>query len=144
MLQSEKSSMMRGFGGKRVEGAERQGVDGAHGLPPNRRRSALANTAKMRRKPEIGFDCGCGFDGVSPTTGCEAASCAFKLLANWPISCCATSWIMPDARPYCATAPESVRSVFTRTRVPRGEGSRRKSTFALAPPRPLESLPCAL
>src|SRR6266700_4514656 len=59
------------------------------------------------------------------------------------MSCCATSWIMPEARPYCATAPESVRSVFTSTRVPSGEGSRWKSTFALAPPRPFESLPCA-
>src|SRR5258708_25074115 len=122
MLEREQCGMMRCLRRKRVERAKRQGIDGAHRLPPNKRRSAFANTEKMRAKPEIGF--GCGFGGVSPAPACEDASCAFKLLANWPMSCCATSWIIPDARPYWATAPESVRSVFTSTRVPTEDGSR--------------------
>src|ERR1700722_2712935 len=58
--------------------------------------------------------------------------------------CAAVAWIMPTPRPYCATAPDSIRSVWIRTREPDSAGSMRNVAGALAEPRPLSSLPCAL
>ena len=73
----------------------------------------------------------------------RAASCAFSAAANWFISADAVAWIMPTPRPYCATAPDSVRSVCTSTLEPAGEGSSRNVAAACAEPRPLASVPCA-
>ena len=42
--------------------------------------------------------------------------------ANWLMSCAATLWIMPEARPYCATEPDRLRSVSIRTFVPSETG----------------------
>ncbi len=55
----------------------------------------------------------------------------------------AVAWIMPTPRPYCATAPDSVRSVCTSTLEPVPDGSRRNVDLACAAPRPLASVPCA-
>ena len=71
------------------------------------------------------------------------ASCFFRLLANWFISAEAVAWIMPTPRPYCATAPDSVRSVCTSTLEPVAEGSSRNVAAACAEPRPLASVPWA-
>src|SRR5262245_43666418 len=57
--------------------------------------------------------------------------------------CAAVAWIMPTPRPYCATDPDSARSVCTSTFEPLATGSSRKLAVALAPPRPLASVPCA-
>ena len=54
------------------------------------------------------------------------------------------AWIMPTPRPYCATAPDSIKSVWIKTLEPWPAGSMRKLAVALAAPRPLASLPCAL
>ena len=69
--------------------------------------------------------------------GRSASSMSCRARANWPMICCATSCSMPAARPYCATAPVSVRSVSTLTRVPVAIGSSAKRTLAAALPRPL-------
>src|SRR3990170_7102375 len=39
--------------------------------------------------------------------GCACASCTFNFSPNWPISCEAKLWIIPEPRPYCAIAPDS-------------------------------------
>src|SRR5688500_2990499 len=116
----------------------------------------------MRAKPEIGFATGTeadtgpeaiegegctgpgAMDAAAPATaGFSGANLSFKHLANWFMICVAVAWMMPTPRPYCATAPDSVRLVCTSTLDPEPAGSRRNTEVALAPPRPLASLPCA-
>src|SRR5689334_3923379 len=125
-------------------------------------------TRAISEKPEIGAaagggacdGAGCGDEGcgdaavdaalagaVAAAAGAAAgvaANCFFRLSANCFISAPAVAWIMPTPRPYCATAPDSVRSVCTSTFEPAPAGSSRNEAAALAPPRPLASVPCAL
>ena len=96
-----------------------------------------------------GGACGIGAEGasggaVTDGAGCCSVNCARRFLANCPMICAAVDWIMPTPRPYCATAPDSVRSVCTSTLEPVPAGSSRNVAAALAPPRPLASVPCAL
>ena len=89
-------------------------------LPLNRATSFDQMTPAMSDRPEIGLAAaGCisedagrrapsGIGGVS-------ASCARKFVANWPMICAAVASIMPTPRPYCATAPDSIRSVWIST-----------------------------
>jgi len=68
-----------------------------------------------------------GGDGTSGVIGAGCrSSCARRLLANWPMICAAVAWIMPTPRPYCATAPDSIRSVWITTFEPVPAGSMRK------------------
>ena len=102
-------------------------------------RAALAGIGAERsgaavRSGTIGGD---GTSGVA-AAGCRS-SCARRLLANWPMICAAVAWIMPTPRPYCATAPDSIRSVWMKTREPISAGSMRNVAVALAEPRPLSS-----
>src|SRR5262245_45307718 len=126
-------------------------------------------TRAISEKPEIGFagagggrvgtGCGAvvaaagvtGADAVDTGVGWGAAGAAawsrassfFKQSANCFMSADAVAWIIPTPRPYCATAPESVRLVCTSTFEPLAAGSSLKDAVALAPPRPLASVPCA-
>src|SRR5260370_16091568 len=129
--------------------------------PLNNRTIASQITRAISEKPEIGLAAGggaAGGGGVEAAAAADdgalgaaalgvavrdAASCALRLSANCFISCDAVAWIMPTPRPYCATAPESDRSVCTSTFEPPGTGSRRNEAAAFAPPRPLASVPCA-
>src|SRR4030081_2766068 len=101
--------------------------------------SQLQSTCAISEKPEIGFagggagggtrdgdDCIAG-GAAAAAGGAAAGSCAslsFRLLANWFMICVAVAWMMPTPRPYCATAPESVRLVCTSTFDPLPAGSR--------------------
>ena len=95
---------------------------------------------RRRRGAGIG-DMPSGTSGGAATRCCPNLS--FRHLANWFMSCAAVAWMMPTPRPYCATEPDSVRLVCTSTLLPSPAGSSRNSAVALAPPRPLASLPCA-
>src|SRR5246127_4715329 len=117
--------------------------------------NASQTTRAIKEKPEIGAaagggDCGvagCGAAGADAAVALagaaaaaagagagETASCFLRLSANCFISCAAVAWIMPTPRPYCATAPDSVRLVCTSTLEPPPAGSSRKTDAALAPP----------
>src|SRR5215216_8186060 len=110
-------------------------------------------TRAISENPEIGFagsggTAGIGPGGIDATTEVAAGawpfpSWAFRLLANWVMICAAVACTTPTPRPYCATAPESARSVCTSTLEPVPAGSSRKVAAALAPPRPLASVPSA-
>src|SRR5262245_14432893 len=82
-------------------------------------------------------------DAAAGAAGRSCASFSFRHAANCFMSCAAVAWIMPTPRPYCATAPDSVRLVCTSTLDPSPAGSSRKREAALAPPRPFASVPCA-
>src|SRR4051812_4668565 len=126
------------------------------------------NTRAISEKPEIGLAAGGGgmaagaADGTDDADGDDdialgdavaadagavdallCARLAFRLLANWFMIWVAVAWIMPTPRPYWATEPDSARSVWTSTLDPAPAGSNRNEDVACAPPRPLESLPCA-
>src|SRR5690606_19627892 len=81
--------------------------------------------------------------GAAAAVVCDPAIFCSSALANCEISWVATLWIMPTPRPYWAMDPERSTSVSILTLVPVGAGSRAKCTSALAPPRPLASVPCA-
>src|SRR5262249_53293259 len=110
MLQCKKRRVMRRLRLQHVQRRKRQPIHNARHFPPKRRRSALLMISHSSVNPDsvCGFISGggmgaatvCAPPGCGSTATCAAASCNFKQLANCPISCCATSWIMPDARPY--------------------------------------------
>ena len=96
----------------------------------------------LMRKPDIGLAArsevaeigvGRGRRGrrAAAAIGGTAARSGFSLLANWFMSAEAVAWIMPTPRPYCATAPDSVRSVCTSTLEPAADGSSRNVAFGL-------------
>src|SRR5690606_7488086 len=96
--------------------------------------------------------------GPSPAAGLAAEGvasredpCSFsyairasRFLENWPMIWSATFCMRPTPRPYCATAPDSSRSVVIRIFEPTALGWQRKSIDAMALPRPLASEPLAL
>src|SRR3954469_6952018 len=116
-----------------------RGTGHSYDFPPSLSLRVFHTTCPASEVAEIGLT------AVSPAVaGSEGlASCFFRLLANWFISAVAVAWIMPTPRPYCATAPDSVRSVCTRTLDPAAEGSSRNVAAAWAEPRPLASVPWA-
>src|SRR4249920_3163686 len=101
--------------------------------PLNSPAIASHSTLAIRANPEIGLAAGGGTaagvaaapDAAGALLTTPAASCAFRLLANWFMICVAVAWIMPTPRPYWATAPDSDRSVCTSTLDPLGAPSSR-------------------
>src|SRR5207253_8651194 len=144
----------RGTGPQRLSAAADHPAEAYDRL--NKPTIELQITFIISAKPEIGLAAdagagggmiegdGTGCDGkAAAAAGLSCASFSFRHLANWFISCVAVAWMMPTPRPYCATAPDSVRLVWTSTLEPAPAGSRRNTEEALAPPRPLASVPCA-
>src|SRR6476619_8581534 len=113
------------------------GTGHPYDLPPSLSLRVFHTTWPARDVAEIGLM------AVTAAALAGSASCFFRLLANWFISAVAVAWIMPTPRPYCATAPDSVRLVCTSTLEPVAEGSSRNVAAAWAEPRPLASVPWA-
>ena len=86
------------------------------------------------RRPPTGL--ACAATAASASSG-SATSCACRQFAKLCTICCETSSTIP--RPYCATAPVSMRSVVTSTRVPSSSCESEDSIVACAAPRPRDS-----
>src|SRR4029077_16175188 len=103
------------------------GTGPSYDFPPRLSLTVFHTTWPAREVAEIGLT---AVSAAAIAGSGGLASCFFRLLANWFISAVAVAWIMPTPRPYCATAPHSVRSGCTKPLEPVSDGSSRKVAAA--------------